>query len=303
MKVLLDIKKDFDISNLNTLRVAASANYFASPASLDELKELFHYIKSENLPWNILGAGSNTLLSSRDIPGIVISTNSLNNIEKISDDIYQVGAGIRMPRFCAKMTQACLSGTEFMEGIPGSIGGGITMNAGAHGSDISKILLDADVLNLETLELELWKNEDFNFVYRNSRIDPQKYLIVQARFKLEPKVKEEIREIVVHNNHARTSTQPVKSWSCGCTFKNPEPGLAAGKLIDELGLKGLSLGNFKVSEMHGNYFENTGSGTSIEFIELMKQVRKIAMEKRQLVLKPEVQPMGYFEPDELELWN
>ncbi len=303
MQVLMDIKKDIDISKLNTLRVMAKAQLFACPKNLEEYKELFQYIKSENLAWHVLGAGSNLLLSSRDIPGIVISTNGMNHIERISDSVFQAGAGVRMPRFCARMTHASLSGAEFMEGIPGSLGGGITMNAGAHGSELAKILKEADVLNLETLELELWQNADFEFQYRNSKIDPSKYLLLQARFELEPKSKEEIREKVVHNNHARTSSQPIKSWTCGCTFKNPGLGIGAGRLIDELGLKGLTSGGFMVSNKHGNFFENQGGGTSMDFCQLMKQVQEAAFEQKQFHLIPEVQTMGVFNDEELSLWR
>jgi UDP-N-acetylmuramate dehydrogenase len=301
--LLMEFVKNADLSRLSTLRVKAFAEFFASPKSIDELMEIFREIKSKKLSLNILGAGSNTLLSSRAIPGVLISTNSLDFINKLEDNCFEVGCGMRMPRFCALMTKENLSGAEFMEGIPGSIGGGIVMNAGAHGSEISKILVGAKVVNLETLEIETWSKEDLNFSYRHSAIDPHKYFLVSGIFQLTPDTKEAIRERVTANNSARTTHQPIKAWTCGCTFKNPQPGVSAGLLIDQLGLKGLQVGDFVISDLHGNFFENHGEGSSMDFCKLMKIVQQKALEQKGLILKPEVQTMGEFTDDEMKIWR
>lgn len=315
---MLEILDDADISKLTTLRVVARAEKLAYPNNIEELKELFKYIKENNFTWNVLGAGSNTLVSSRPLKGVLISTNNLDFMQKFDDSIIEVGAGMRMPRFCALMTKESLSGTEFMEGIPGSIGGGIVMNAGAHGSEISKILLGVKLFNLQNFEVELWSNGntqeslekltglkaigDLALGYRSSSIDPQKHLILSGIFQLKSEDKTKIRELVLHNNQARTSSQPIKSYTCGCTFQNPE-GYGAGKLIDELGLKGSKEGDFMVSNMHGNFFENLGSGTSYDFCKLMSRVQKVAQEKKGLKLKPEVKPMGEFSEEEKRIWD
>jgi len=301
--LLMELVKNADLSKLSTLRVKAFAEFFSAPKTTEELLELFQDIKAKNLSWNILGAGSNTLLSSRAIPGVLISTNSLDFIKNLGDNRFEVGCGLRMPRFCALMTKENLSGAEFMEGIPGSIGGGIVMNAGAHGSEISKILVGAKVLNLQTLELENWSKDDLKFTYRHSSIDPHKYFLVSGIFQLTPDTKEAIRERVMANNNARTTHQPIKAWTCGCTFKNPQPGLSAGLLIQELGLKGTQVGDFVISDLHGNFFENHGEGTSMDFCKLMKIVQQKALEEKNLYLKPEVQVMGEFTDDELKIWQ
>ena len=145
----VEIIDNADITKLTTLRVVAKAEKFSSPSSIEDIIELFREIKANKWRWNILGAGSNTLLSSRALEGILISTNNLDFVKQINATTYEVGAGLRMPRFCALMTKESLSGTEFMEGIPGSVGGGIIMNAGAHGSEISDILVSVKLLNLE----------------------------------------------------------------------------------------------------------------------------------------------------------
>lgn len=299
---VMEISKNYDLSKLSTLRVKAHSDYFAKPSNLEELKEVFGFIKDQGLEFNILGAGSNVLLSSRGIPGVLICTNDLKFIERVNDTDFEVGAGVRMPRFCAMVTKESLTGAEWMEGIPGSIGGGIVMNAGAHGTEMCENIKSVKVFNTETLELEEWSNEDFAFAYRSSKVDPQKQIIFSALFHFEPGDKDAIREKVVHNNTARTTRQPVKSFTCGCTFKNPEPTTPAGLLIQELGLKGLKEGDFVVSSLHGNFIENQGEGSSQEFISLMKRVQKEALDKRGIKLKPEVQLMGDFSDEEKALW-
>lgn len=300
--MVLEISKNYDLSKLSTLRVKAHSDYFAKPSTFEELKEVFQFIRENNLEFNILGAGSNVLLSSNGIKGMLICTNDLNFIEKINDTDFEVGSGVRMPRLCARVTKESLTGAEWMEGIPGSVGGGIVMNAGAHGTEMCENIKTVKVFNTETLELEEWTNEDFAFAYRSSKVDPKKQIIFSAIFNFEEGDKEKIREKVVHNNTARTTRQPVKSFTCGCTFKNPEPSTPAGLLIQDLGLKGTREGDFVVSDLHGNFIENQGEGTSQEFIALMKKLQKEAFEKRGIKLKPEVQLMGEFSKEERKLW-
>ncbi len=318
---MLELIDNSDITKLSTLRVVASAEKLCYPSNIEELEEIFHYIQEHNLAFNILGAGSNTLLSSVPLKGVLVSTNHLDFIAKIDDGLYEVGAGLRMPKFCALMTREELSGTEFMEGIPGSIGGGIVMNAGAHGSEISKILIAAKILDLETFEITIWSNKqhprfqaypefandpmidrDLDFSYRHSGINPKKEIIISGIFALEHSNKESIRETVQHNNSARTSSQPIKAYTCGCTFQNPS-GIGAGKLIDELGLKGNRQGDFIISNTHGNFFENLGSGTSHDFCKLMLHVQNEAKRQKNIDLKPEVKPMGEFTEEEKQIWK
>lgn len=301
--LMLAIERNTDISKLTTLRVKASAEFFAAPANLDDLVVLFKEIKQKNWSWNILGAGSNTLLSSRPLKGVLVSTNNLDFMTKLSETQYEVGTGLRMPKFCALMTRDSLAGTEFMEGIPGSVGGVIVMNAGAHGAEISDILVSVKLLNLESLEIEEWTKDQLALGYRRSNIDPQKYLIVSGTFNLKVDDKDAIRARVQTNNKARTTRQPIKSYTCGCTFKNPQAGYGAGKLIDDLGIKGYRVGDFVISNLHGNFFENHGEGTSFDFCELMKFVQDKALKGKGLVLKPEVKPMGDFSEAELEIWS
>ena len=301
--MVVEINKNHDLSKLSTLRVKAHSDYFAEPKSLEDLEEVFAFIKENKLEFNILGAGSNLLLSSRGIPGMIICTNALKEIKQLNDTEFEAQAGVRMPRLCAFVSKEALAGAEWMEGIPGSVGGGIVMNAGAHGMEMKDNIKTVKIFNTETLELEEWNNEDFKFAYRSSIIDPKKHIIFSAVFSFEKGDKEEIRQRVLKNNTARTTNQPIKSYTCGCTFKNPEPTRSAGLLIQELGLKGQTEGDFVVSNLHGNFIENTGEGSSEEFCRLMQKVQENVLRETGIKLKPEVQRMGLFSDEENQLWN
>jgi UDP-N-acetylmuramate dehydrogenase len=297
------VHKNYDLSKNSTLRVKASAEMLVIPASSAELNEIFFWIKSENLSWNVLGAGSNLLLSSRAIPGVTILTTGLDTINDLGSGLFEAGAGVKMPRFCAVTAQKSYAGTEFMEGIPGTIGGGVVMNAGAQGSCIAEILVSGTVLNLTTLEIEDWDKSKFNFVYRHSALDPHKHLLISAKFQLKPDDKDAIRKRVLANNHHRSTAQPIKSWTCGCTFKNPSDECRAGLLIQDIGAKGWAEGAIRVTQLHGNFFENTeeGVGTSIDMCKLMARVQSVARE-RGVRLEPEVQRIGVFTAEEDAVW-
>lgn len=298
----MKLSQKADLTNFSTLRVKAEAEELALPESIDEVIEVFNHIKDNKLNWNILGAGSNLLLSSRGIDGVVICTTKLDFIKKISDTEIEVGSGVKMPRFCAFTAKESLAGAEFMEGIPGTIGGGVVMNAGAHGSEISDIVSSVKIFNTETWQLEELKNQDLEFKYRKSKIDPKTHIVLSAIFSLKPDSKESIRSKISENNQARSSHQPIKAWTCGCTFKNPDEH-KAGLLIQEIGAKGMNEGSFQVSEKHGNFFENNGVGSSEEFCKLMAKVQEKVFADKGVILQPEVQTMGNFTDEELLIWS
>lgn len=298
----MKIVENADLTSHTTLRIVSSAQKLAKPTSIDELRELFNYIKEQKLAWHILGAGSNLLISSRAIHGIVICMTGLDFVKKLSDTQVEVGAGLRMPRFCAMMAKESLAGTEWMEGIPGTIGGGVVMNAGAHGSEIAANLVSAKVFDTETWEIKDISNEDLKFTYRRSKINPEKEIVVSAVFELEAAEKQEIRNRISEYNKARSTHQPIKAATCGCTFKNPDEH-RAGLLIQEIGAKGLQEGSVQVSMKHGNFFENTNGGTSMDFCKLMARIQEMAYEQQGIILHPEVKRMGEFSDEELLVWN
>ena len=206
-------QKDADITNYSTLRVNAKAKELALPKNIEEITQILGEVKEKNLKANILGAGSNLLLSSRGIEGIVICTVGLDFISKISETEFEVGAGVKMPRFCANMSKESLTGAEWMEGIPGTVGGGIVMNAGAHGSEMAKNLISAKVFDAESWEIKEFSNKDLGFIYRRSAIDPNKHTVLSASFKFEKAEKGDIRKTVSEYNTARSTHQPIKAWT------------------------------------------------------------------------------------------
>ena len=226
----------------------------------------------------------------------------IDHIEEVTDSVFELGAGLKMPRFCGKMIHRSLSGAEFMVGIPGTVGGGIVMNAGAHGREFSDIFISAKVLDLDTLEIHEFKHSDMKFKYRSSSINPNKYCLLSAVVRLDYAEKTEIRERVASYNRSRTSSQPLKAWTCGCTFKNPLPDYPAGKLIQDLGAKQLTIGEMQVSDIHANFFENTGTASSSDFCELVSVVQGLAKEHKNIELFPEVKPIGFFTDEEKKIW-
>ena len=302
LKSQMEIQKNVDVTDLSTLRIKAVADHFAQPKNIEELIELLKFAKDNGIKVMFLGGGSNALLSSKKIDSLLISTLKIDFIKEDINNVFDLGVGLKMPRFCGKMIHKSLTGAEFMVGIPGSIGGGLVMNAGAHGREFADIFVSAKVLDLETLEIHEFNHNDMNFSYRSSVIDPERYCVLSVKVKLEFAEKEEIRSRVASYNKSRTTSQPLKAWTCGCTFKNPQSDYPAGKLIQDIGGKELSIGEMQVSDVHANFFENTGSASSSDFIELVSLVQGLAIEKKNIQLLPEVQPIGFFTEDERKIW-
>lgn len=297
----MEILENFDVTNLSTLRVKAKANFFAEPESIEELIEAVKFAKKNNLKCYFIGGGSNTLLSSRKIDALLISTLKLDFIHERDELIFEVGAGLKMPRFCGKMIHRSLTGVEFMVGIPGSIGGGLIMNAGAHGREFASVFISAKVLDLDSMLVRELNFNDLNFKYRSSAINPEKQCVLSVVLKLERGDKDKIRETVAHYNFARTKSQPLKAWTCGCTFKNPDQN-SAGKLIQESGGMLMQSGDFRVSDIHANFFENIGAASSTDFCNLVIQIQKLVQKEKNIKLSPEVKPIGEFSEEEKRIW-
>lgn len=297
----MEIFTDYDVTNLSTLRIQAKADFFAEPSSIKELISAIKFAKEKKLKPFFIGGGSNSLLSSRSIPGVLISTLKIDFINELADGLFEVGAGLKMPRFCGKMIHKSLTGAEFMVGIPGSMGGGLIMNAGAHGREFAQVFVSAKILDLDTLEIKELNFNDLNFKYRASSINPEKECVLSIILKLEYGNKDEIREKVALYNQSRTSSQPLKAFTCGCTFKNPL-GDSAGKLIQESGGMLQGVGDLRVSNIHANFFENTGAGSSSDFCALVSKIQKLVEEEKHVKLLPEVKPIGEFSEEEKKIW-
>ena len=300
MKVL----EKADLAQFTTMKVGGVADKICFPTTSDELVDLVDKLIAKDEPWSLLGGGSNVLISSYDIPGTVICTTGLNWIEKLGPDLLLAGAGVRLPRLSAYAAKLSLSGMEFFEGIPGTVGGAVVMNAGAHGSSTSQILETVTVLNLNDWKTEVLTPKDINFGYRVSTINPKRQIVLSAKFRMVSDTEAAIRTRMRENNAARQQTQPIKDPSAGCTFKNPiELNMTAGKILDSIGAKNWQIGNAKVSAIHANFVINAGNANSDEVCKLINKMQEVTLEKYNVLLKPEIKPLGVFKESEAIIWT
>lgn len=286
-----------------TLKVGGDADHFAQPARVDELVELLDNLKQSGEPWHVLGGGSNMLISSEGVPGTVIRTAQMTRISQIDANILDADAGTRLPHLAKYAAQIGLAGLEFAVGIPGTVGGAMVMNAGAHGSSMSEITESVTVFDTTKWKLVTLTPEEMRFEYRRSGIDPSKQIVVSARLRLRSDLAENIVERTKHNEEYRWRTQPLGWPNAGSTFKNPEPTRTAGFLLDQSGAKELKEGSAAVSAVHANFVVNLGGATSQDVTALLRKMQDTVYEKFSLHLHPEWKTMGTFSQAEQEIWN
>ena len=293
-----------ELSQFTTMRIGGIANKICFPNTTEELIDLIDSVLSKNEPWSLIGGGSNVLVSSHDIPGTVISTTGLNWIEQLGPDLILAGAGVRLPRLSAYAAKLNLSGMEFYEGIPGTVGGAVVMNAGAHGHNTSQILEAVTILNLKDWKLETLIPADIKFGYRMSSINSTEQIVLSAKYRMVSDTEAAIRSRMKENNTARQRTQPIKDPSAGCTFRNPiELNIPAGKLLDSIGAKNWSIGSAQVSQMHANFIINLGNANSQDVCKLINKMQEATFEKYNVLLKPEIKPLGVFDKSEAIIWT
>ena len=288
------IRPNVSLGELTSYRIGGMAQWYASVKTLSELEEVFQWYSRESLPLTFLGAGSNLLISDQGLPGLVLSTRYLRyyTIDKAQGRIT-AAAGEPIARIAWIAARLGWSGLEWAVGIPGTIGGSVVMNAGAHGKSVADVLSCANVAsysgNLSTLT-----SGDFQFSYRNSLLQKQPRLLVEATFQLEPgHDKELIKSRTSQNLHKRRDSQPYDRPSCGSVFRNPYPQ-AAGQLIEQLGLKGYQIGQAQVSLRHANFIVNQGQAKAFDVFRLIHHVRQQVEKKWSILLEPEVKMLGEF---------
>ena len=267
---ICEVEENFDLKKHNTYRLVSSCKYFTSPKNLDELKELLNFIKENKLKYFILGNGSNIILP-KFYDGVIISLKKLNNYEIKKNYVY-AECGCMMNFLASKVTNEGYAGLDFATGIPGTIGGCVYGNAGCFGSDISKILISAEIYDGK--DIITLNNEDFKFEYRSSMLKSHKdYIVLSCKFKIEKSNLEELKALVKERTDKRVASQDLSHPSAGSVFRNPE-GVSAGKLIDDLGLKGLSVNDAMVSFKHANFIINNNNATGDDVVELINEIKK-----------------------------
>ncbi|MBX9724834.1 MAG: UDP-N-acetylmuramate dehydrogenase, partial [Candidatus Obscuribacterales bacterium] len=287
----------------STMKVGGEAKRLCQPQSAEELAELIYRLKRSGEPWHILGGGSNTLVSSEGVDGAVIRMTQMTKLSTPEPDILVADAGTRLPHLAKYAAGLGLSGLEFAVGIPGTVGGAVVMNAGAHGSCMANIVESVTFLDVQSGELRMASNEEIKFVYRNSAIDPTRHVVVSARLKLLPGSQDEIKKVTQHNEEYRWRTQPLGWPNLGSTFKNPAPDKTAGMLLDQCGAKQFKEGNAAVSAIHANFVINLGGASTAEVLTLLRRMQDTVHEKYGVHMHPEWKTLGKFPGIISEIWN
>ncbi len=278
------------MSKHTTMGVGGEAQYWIEPAGFEDMQAVVNFFKDRNIPVHIVGRGSNLIVRNGGIRGAVIHPNGgeFDKIELQGNNIV-AGAGVRLKKLAAFAAANGLSGFEWMDGIPGCVGGSLRMNAGCLGGDMWQVFQSAIALDEDGEQVEFDRNSMAPPRYRCIP-EFRHNMVMQATFAGTPADKKQIEATMEDFRNRRKTTQPVEP-SAGCTFKNPEE-IPAGKLIDELGLKGFSVGGAQVSSIHANFIVNTGKAVATDVTELIDAIRAKALSERGITLRTEVQVIG-----------
>ena len=275
-----------------TFRIGGPAEVFVMPGNLEEMQRILEICRTEDLPYFILGNGSNLLVGDKGIRGLVIEIGSGMNDIRVEGTKIVAGAGALLSKVANEAAAAGLGGMEFAAGIPGSIGGAVTMNAGAYGGEMKDILESVKVIDPEGM-MHILSVEELDLSYRHSCIMEKGGIVVEATIKLEKKPEEEIRAQMADLRNRRVEKQPLEYPSAGSTFKRPE-GYFAGKLIMDAGLRGYTVGGAQVSEKHCGFVINHANATAADVRQLMQDVKEKVKEQFGVELEPEVKMIGEF---------
>ena len=275
------------MSRHTSFKIGGNAEVMAFPKTPEELSALLRFSGEENCPCAILGAGTNVLAPDGGISGLVICLkDAMDGMEKLDDNRIRVYAGVTMTRAAVFAANNGLSGMEFAHGIPGTVGGGVYMNAGAYAGEICQICESVEVMDLDG-NIRTFSGTDMDFSYRHSRLEDEGGIVLSAVFCLSPADSNEIREKMRQLQAKRSASQPLDKPSAGSAFKRPSQGYAAA-LIDQAGLKGYRVGDAAVSEKHAGFAVNLGNATAQDVKNLLQQVSDIVFEKSGIRLEPEV---------------
>ncbi|HRD41861.1 MAG TPA: UDP-N-acetylmuramate dehydrogenase [Prochlorococcaceae cyanobacterium AMR_MDS_5431] len=290
------LRRNIPLSEYCTWKIGGTADLFAEPTSLAEMVSIIAWANQQGIPLHLLGAGSNVLISDRSIEGLILCTRRLHGLRlDKSSGWIEARAGELIPSLVRKTGRAGLSGLEWAVGIPGTVGGAVVMNAGAHNSCIADYLTEVVVIDPHYSESPFTiPSKDLNFSYRYSILQKDFLIVLSARFRLNPGfLADDLLKSANHNLFNRRDTQPYKNPSCGSVFQNPE-GLKAAILIEELGLKGTRIGGAQISTVHGNFIINTGGATAADVRTLMLLVQRQVQTVHNITLQSEVKLMGSF---------
>lgn len=287
-----DILKDEPMSRHTTFRIGGEASYFIRISKAEQLAKLIPYLRQIDVPYFVLGNGSNLLVSDKGYQGVILHIGDKFNQIEVEDSTMTIQAGALLSQVAHRALLEGLTGLEFASGIPGTIGGSVVMNAGAYGGEMKQIVERVTVLSSEGEILQL-DNATMEFGYRTSIIKNRHFTVLQVTLRLEKGNEEEIRTKMDDFATRRKAKQPLEYPSAGSTFKRPE-GYFAGKLIMDAGLRGYSIGGARVSEKHCGFVINIGKATATDVADVIAEVQERVKNRFGVSLEREVIYLGSF---------
>ena len=280
-----DVEEHASTKLLNTYKIGGSTRYLIEPNSIQDLVSILKILKENNVKWFILGNGSNIILNSREYDGAFIKLNKLNGLEVNGNNIY-AEAGVMVPNLVKVATDNSLMGLEFAAGIPGTVGGSVYGNAGAYNSCIMDYVQSVTIID-EDLNIRVIEHENINYSYRMTDFkNNKKQIIVAVKFTLTEGEKERSIALINDRRKRRLESQPLEYPSAGSVFRNPENNFA-GKLIEDLGFKGYTVGGAKVSEKHANFIVNHNNAKAEDIKNIIEKLQKEVKKKYDIDLKCE----------------
>ena len=280
------VEKEVFMSKYTTYKVGGLATAIIYPKNVEKLVALIKLLRKYKIKYKVIGNGSNLLFSDKKYDGIIVKLNSLNNVEIVDNKII-VGAGYQLIKLSMLAAKKGLTGLEFASGIPGTVGGAVFMNAGAYKSDMGYVVRKVKVLTPDNEIINL-TNKEMNFHYRESFLQKHPdYICLEVTIKLKPGKKEMIEKLIKDRRKRRLETQPLEYPSAGSVFRNPSPEEPAGKIIEEIGLKGVAKGGAEISKKHANFVINKGGASAADIKYLIDYAKKSVKESRNIDLKVE----------------
>lgn len=283
-------EREVSMKNYTSFKVGGPAELFLSPEDAGQTAKLVRFCEKEEIPVFVLGKGSNLLVSDRGIKGAVIYTGKQCGISLVDENTVRAQSGASLAQLCTFALENSFSGLEFAYGIPGTVGGAVFMNAGAYGGEMKDVLLNSEYVSTDGTSGEL-DNEAMELSYRHSAYENSNLVITAASVRLAPADRNEIKSTMNDILARRKEKQPLEYPSAGSTFKRPE-GNFAGALIEQCGLKGVSVGGAQVSEKHAGFIINRGGATAADILSLIKHVQARVKAQTGVSLETEIRLIG-----------
>jgi len=285
-----NVKADEPMKKHTSFKIGGPADFLVTPCSVQSLCEVIKLCKKENLPIFIMGNGTNLLVSDKGIRGVVVKIYDNLNRYIVKDNFIEAYGGILLSKLSDIALENELTGLEFASGIPGTLGGAVAMNAGAYGGEMKDVVVETEFIDKDG-NLKVIRGEEHQFGYRTSFIQKQSAVAVKSVIRLRKGERAAIKALIDDLTVRRQDKQPLEMPSAGSVFKRPE-GYFAGKLIEECGLRGYSIGGAQVSEKHCGFIVNKGNATSKDVLDLIRHIQKTVKDKFGVELNTEVKIVG-----------